>query len=97
MTLSFPPPRGLNKMMLLGVFCCRLANRQHTEFLKTDSESFPDGSGHIFNFCQVNGNGKHLSTQSLKKDEIVFRSSQYERGEGVRVSLCGLGLGKIYS
>jgi hypothetical protein len=26
--------------------------RQHTEILKTDSEGlFPDGSGHIFNFC----------------------------------------------
>jgi hypothetical protein len=38
--------------MLPDVFRCRSGYRQRTEFLKTDSESlFPDGSGHIFNFC----------------------------------------------
>jgi hypothetical protein len=52
MTLSFPPSARLNKIMLPDVFLCRSDYRQRTEFLKTDSESlFPDGSGHIFNFC----------------------------------------------
>ncbi len=38
--------------MLPDVFRCRSGYKQRTEFLKTDPESlFPDGSGHIFNFC----------------------------------------------
>ena len=40
------------KIEYSDVFRCRSGYRQRTEFLKTDSESlFPDGSGHIFNFC----------------------------------------------
>jgi hypothetical protein len=42
----------LQKIEYLDVFLFRLGYRHHTEFQKTDSESlFPDGSGHIFNFC----------------------------------------------
>jgi hypothetical protein len=52
MSLSFPPSPRLNKMMLSDIFHCRSGYRQRKEFFKTDSESlFPDGSGHIFNFC----------------------------------------------
>ncbi len=40
------------KIEYLDVFYCRSGNRQHTKFLRTDSESLcPDGSGYIFNFC----------------------------------------------
>ncbi len=40
----------LQKIEYSDVFCCHSGYRQCTEFLKTES-LFPDGSGHIFNFC----------------------------------------------
>jgi hypothetical protein len=75
MTLSMPPPLPGSADDVAGCYPLRSGYRQCTEFFKTDSKSlFPDGSGHIFNFCLA----RVFSTQDGARQKLKICSEPSE-------------------
>jgi hypothetical protein len=67
----------LQKIEYSDIFRFRSGYRQRTEFLKTDSESlFPDGYGHIFNFCLAPSWGEKTRLENGGTDPRGFAAPE---------------------